>query len=135
VVDSTRFLRGVQVTNQDGVAEFGTIYPGWYAGRTIHIHLKVHLGGSVGHTYQGGRVSHTGQLFLPEGVTASIANLSPYRTHTVHRTSQKEDHVFLSEGGGQSVRHLERLTKGSDESGFVATVTLAVDPDASPTRF
>ena len=37
------YLRGAQVTNRDGVAEFTTIYPGWYPGRTIHIHAKVHL--------------------------------------------------------------------------------------------
>ena len=39
----TRYLRGAQVTNKDGVAEFTTIYPGWYQGRTMHIHAKVHL--------------------------------------------------------------------------------------------
>ena len=37
------FLRGLQVTNRDGIAEFTTIYPGWYPGRTVHIHGKVHL--------------------------------------------------------------------------------------------
>jgi protocatechuate 3,4-dioxygenase beta subunit len=37
------FLRGAQVTNADGVVEFTTVYPGWYPGRTIHIHAKVHL--------------------------------------------------------------------------------------------
>jgi protocatechuate 3,4-dioxygenase beta subunit len=37
------YLRGAQVTNGDGVAEFLTIYPGWYPGRTVHIHAKVHL--------------------------------------------------------------------------------------------
>ena len=37
------YLRGAQVTNRDGVVEFTTVYPGWYPGRTIHIHAKVHL--------------------------------------------------------------------------------------------
>jgi protocatechuate 3,4-dioxygenase beta subunit len=37
------YLRGAQVTNRDGVAEFTTVYPGWYPGRTVHIHAKVHL--------------------------------------------------------------------------------------------
>jgi protocatechuate 3,4-dioxygenase beta subunit len=37
------YLRGAQVTDRDGVAEFTTIYPGWYPGRTIHIHAKVHV--------------------------------------------------------------------------------------------
>jgi protocatechuate 3,4-dioxygenase beta subunit len=39
----THYLRGAQVTNADGVVEFATIYPGWYQGRTVHIHAKVHL--------------------------------------------------------------------------------------------
>ena len=37
------FCRGAQVTNADGVAQFRTVYPGWYPGRTPHIHVKVHL--------------------------------------------------------------------------------------------
>jgi hypothetical protein len=40
---STRYLRGAQVTNQDGIVEFLTIYPGWYQGRTVHIHAMVHI--------------------------------------------------------------------------------------------
>jgi protocatechuate 3,4-dioxygenase beta subunit len=41
--EGERFLRGAQVTNKEGIAEFVTIYPGWYPGRTVHIHAKVHL--------------------------------------------------------------------------------------------
>lgn len=40
-----RFLRGTQITGADGVATFLTIYPGWYTGRAVHIHVKVHAGG------------------------------------------------------------------------------------------
>ena len=45
-VEEGTFLRGVQTTNADGIAEFQTIYPGWYTGRTVHIHMKVHVGGA-----------------------------------------------------------------------------------------
>lgn len=41
--DEETYLRGAQATNADGVAQFTTIYPGWYQGRTVHIHCKVHL--------------------------------------------------------------------------------------------
>ena len=37
------YLRGLQLTDAHGVAEFLTVYPGWYPGRTVHIHAKVHL--------------------------------------------------------------------------------------------
>jgi hypothetical protein len=65
------FLRGIQLTNADGIAEFQTIYPGWYAGRTVHIHMKVHVGGTPevlelatpagpdAGTYEGGHVSQS----------------------------------------------------------------------------
>ena len=36
------FLRGTQVTDGDGLVEFETIYPGWYPGRTAHIHFKAY---------------------------------------------------------------------------------------------
>ena len=54
---STTFLRGIQRTNASGLATFVTLFPGWYQGRTTHIHVKVHLGGNV---------VHTGQLYFPE---------------------------------------------------------------------
>lgn len=57
------YLRGVQLTDANGVASFRTVYPGWYQGRATHIHLKTHVGGrSGGSTYSGGHVAHTGQL-------------------------------------------------------------------------
>jgi protocatechuate 3,4-dioxygenase beta subunit len=49
---SRTFLRGIQKTDAKGFATFKTIYPGWYPGRTVHIHVKVHLGGNVVHTGQ-----------------------------------------------------------------------------------
>jgi len=123
-LDATRFLRGLQTTDDRGTAEFATIYPGWYLGRAIHIHLKVHA---------GGRVAHTGQLFFPEEVTERIARLQPYAKHReVHRTTQDEDEIFESQHGASGMLILSRVDAKSDAGGFVATVTLAVDPDAVP---
>ncbi len=122
--DATRFLRGVQLTDKQGIAEFATLYPGWYHGRAIHIHLKVHL---------GGHVSHTGQLFFPEDVTAEVAKLAPYAKRLgVHRTTQGEDNIFRTQHGSASMVNLTRLENGSNAGGFLATVTLAVDPEATP---
>lgn len=39
--DDYTWLRGVQQTDEDGMVEFDTIVPGWYSGRTAHIHVKV----------------------------------------------------------------------------------------------
>src|SRR5437868_1621090 len=59
---SRTFLRGIQKTDKNGLAMFTTIYPGWYQGRAVHIHVKVHVGGSV---------VHTGQLFFSDALTRS----------------------------------------------------------------
>ena len=44
--DGKTFMRGIQRTNKSGLATFVTVYPGWYSGRTVHIHVQVSLGGS-----------------------------------------------------------------------------------------
>lgn len=132
--DKTRFLRGVQITNQEGIVEFSTLYPGWYAGRAIHIHLKAHLGGNrAADTYQGGHVSHTGQLFFPEDATERVAKALPYAKRLgVHRTTQEEDDIFRSQHGGASMVRLERAGNSSNPEGFTATVTLGIDPGLTP---
>ena len=135
-IDGTRFLHGVQITNQAGMVEFATLYPGWYAGRAIHIHLKARLGGERAEDkYAGGHVSHTGQLFLPEEISERVAKMQPYAKHVnVARTTQQRDAVFASQNGRDSIVQIERIGKGSDLQGFLATVTLAVDPDLTPKR-
>jgi protocatechuate 3,4-dioxygenase beta subunit len=134
-VKSARYLRGVQLTDTEGRAEFSTLYPGWYVGRTIHIHLKVHIGSTdAGDANRGGRVCHTGQLFFPEDITADVARLEPYVSRSgIHRTLQGEDGVFREQDGAASLLALTRLDKRSPGSGFLAAVTLAVNPDAEPT--
>lgn len=131
-VDATRFLRGVQLSDASGLAEFATLYPGWYSGRAIHIHAKVHLGGEAAKKYSGGHVAHTGQFFFPEDLTERIARIAPYATRSeVHRTTQGEDGVFSSQHGAECLLKMERLGK-TDDAGFHASVTLAVDPEATP---
>ncbi len=133
-IDSTRFLRGIQVSNQQGMVEFASIYPGWYQGRTIHLHMKVRLGGAAGEeTWNGGHVAHTGQIYFPEDVTAEVAALQPYAANSgVHRTLQSEDGIFRSQHGSSGIVTLDRLQQGTNSSGFLALATLAIDPEATP---
>jgi hypothetical protein len=133
-VDTTRFLRGVQITNQQGIAEFSTIYPGWYAGRAIHIHVKVHVGGNeTADTYAGGHIAHTGQLFFPEDLTQKIAQLDPYVQHLdTPQTTQEQDGIFRSQDGASSILKLEKASKVAASSGLLAAVAMAVDPQLTP---
>lgn len=130
------FLRGIQLTDSNGVANIKTIYPGWYAGRATHIHLKVHVGGAAADgTYEGGTVAHTGQLFFDDALTDQIAQIDPYNTRDVVRTRNDEDNVLA--GGLDEPGFLLEMTPvvdGSLADGFVGTVTLGVDPAAISTE-
>ena len=119
-IDATRFLRGVQITDKAGMVEFETLYPGWYQGRAIHIHMKVHLAGTEHETYEGGHVCHTGQIFLPEELTERITKMPPYVGNSnVHTTTQADDHVFQDQHGAGLIAGVERLVKnGKDSDGL-----------------
>lgn len=110
--DKKTFLRGIQRTNAQGVARFTTIYPGWYAGRTVHIHVKVHVGGTV---------IHTGQLYFPDSLTDAVYRLAPYNRRPNRTTRNATDGIFSS-GGRQSTLRLTRRTHG----GFNGSITMGV---------
>jgi len=77
-----KFLRGTQVTDQSGSVVFQTIYPGWYPGRTTHIHFKVHPTATT---------EVTSQLYFPEEITAAAYRASPYDTRGQKNTSNDAD--------------------------------------------
>ena len=130
--DATRYLRGVQISDASGLVAFSTLYPGWYSGRAIHIHAKVHIGGEAAKKYAGGHVAHTGQLFFPEELTDRISRIEPYaRRIDVYRTTQADDGIFNSQHGAECMLNIERLGK-TDGDGFRAAITLAIDPEATP---
>ncbi|OCK85613.1 aromatic compound dioxygenase [Lepidopterella palustris CBS 459.81] len=90
---NTTYLRGVQPTSSDGVAEFDTIFPGHYAGRAIHNHVVVHTNASIlpNGSYAGGTVAHIGQLFFDEELRSAVEETYPYNTNTQVITSNEDD--------------------------------------------
>jgi protocatechuate 3,4-dioxygenase beta subunit len=96
------YLRGIQRTNGTGVATFTTIYPGWYRGRTVHIHVRVHIGGSI---------VHTGQLYFPEKVSDQVYTRAPYAARGSRDTHNASDMVFRN-GGPKSMLKLTRSGSG-----------------------
>jgi protocatechuate 3,4-dioxygenase beta subunit len=126
------YLRGIQLTGADGRAEFATIYPGQYPGRTTHIHLKVHLGGRPGNGgYSGGHVSHVGQLFTADRDDAEVFALVPYDRNPAEITPRGADFIFRDQGGSSSELALERVGTNLARDGFSASATLGVDPSAT----
>jgi protocatechuate 3,4-dioxygenase beta subunit len=130
---TTTFLRGIQPTDDQGVATFQTIYSGWYTGRTVHIHLKVHVGGTEAKTYTGGHVAHTGQLFFDDTISDKVFALQPYATHTGTRTRNGEDNILGDHADEPGFLLDLTQTDASDLSqGFTGTIALGVDPNATP---
>jgi protocatechuate 3,4-dioxygenase beta subunit len=126
------WLRGVQLTNAKGAAEFATVYPGHYRGRTAHIHIKVHVGGRAsGRAYTGGHVSHTGQLMFPDAVSTQVYALAPYTSNRTARTYNSQDRVYTEQGGSRVLLRPTRLGARLSD-GLRAVITLVVDPKATP---
>jgi protocatechuate 3,4-dioxygenase beta subunit len=126
------WLRGVQLTDATGIAEFDTIYPGHYAGRATHIHVKVHIGGTKSATtYSGGHVSHTGQLFFDDAISGQVYLLAPYTSDTAARVLDPADSVYTEQGGSKSLVKLS-LLGATVANGFLGTVTLGVNPASTP---
>jgi protocatechuate 3,4-dioxygenase beta subunit len=83
------FLRGYQVTDSNGTVEFKTIYPGWYEGRTIHIHDKVRM-------FNGSDTSleWTSQLYFNNSINQQIHKQAPYSNHGPPQSTNEEDIVY-----------------------------------------
>lgn len=112
------FLRGSQQTDRDGVVSFVTLYPGWYAGRTTHIHFKV---------WSGTRAVLTSQFFLPDALSEFLyTQVSGYKRARLRDTLNSADGIALRAGDTVlgAVHEAHRR--------YVATLALVVDPGANP---
>lgn len=123
-VDETgkSFLRGTQMTDAAGWVTFNTLYPGWYDGRTTHIHFKVFL---------DQRTVLTGQTFLPDALNEFIyANVPDYGGRARQRTViNANDHVIER----ADPEHRAFCAVKEERDRYVATLTLGVDRRAETT--
>ncbi len=122
-------FEGLRMTNNDGIAIFDTIYPGWYLGRTIHMHVKVHLGGIYNNAtslYSGGTTVHTGQLYFNDTLSDLVAQQSPYSSHTVTRLLNSQDGIYAG-GGSYTLMNIQYTNSVLGfSSGLITTVTLGI---------
>jgi len=129
------YLRGIQLTDRNGLAEFATIYPGQYPGRTTHIHVKVHTGGRRGDgAYSGGHASHTGQLFTSDRLDAEVFALAPYNRNTGEIAPRGGDAIYRVQGGSSSVLDLAPAGSGLARDGLTGKATLGVDLNPTSAR-
>ncbi|MEW9548120.1 hypothetical protein [Nonomuraea sp. NPDC050783] len=109
--DDKRYLRGAQVANADGVVRFTTIWPGWYRGRTIHIHVMVHVSDQ--------RVLTT-QLMFDEKLNSAVMARAPYAKHTGRDTFNDGDSIYRDS-------MLMKVTEEDD--GYLGAIVLSADSD------
>jgi protocatechuate 3,4-dioxygenase beta subunit len=129
--DDERYLRGTWRTDKKGEVAFRTVFPGWYQGRCVHIHTKVHVNGTwTDAGYEGGTTCHTGQLFFDEASVLATAEVEPYSTNTTTRTTLDEDTIYPGNGTEGGLLKL-KYKKGAISKGVVATLTMGVDPEAT----
>ncbi|MGI5376819.1 intradiol ring-cleavage dioxygenase [Streptomyces sp. CA-251387] len=131
--DDERYLRGTWKTDRNGQVVFKTVFPGWYQGRCVHIHTKVHVNGAwTDAGYEGGNTCHTGQLFFDEESVLASAEVEPYSTNTTTRTTLDDDTIYPGNGTEGGLLKL-KYKKNDIAKGVVATITMGADPEATNT--
>lgn len=110
-----KFLRGYQVTDASGKVEFMTIYPGWYPGRTVHIHFKIRTNPTteLGHEF-------TSQLYFDDSLTDQVHAQPPYAARGHRTTTNATDGIF-QRGGSQLMLKLVK-----DAQGYVGTLDIGL---------
>ena len=109
VTDDGTYLRGAQVADANGVVQFVTVYPGWYRGRTVHIHLKVHI---------DKRTVLTTQLYFDEALNDEVFVTSPYDEHAGRDTTNDNDAIFAETG---------LLTVQPRAEGYLGLINLGIE--------
>jgi len=123
---ATRYLRGYQHTDATGRAVFDTIVPGWYEGRTPHIHLKIRTAGA-----RAARDEFTSQLYFRDDVLDTIYRRAPYATRPNRRVRNEDDGIFSAPlpddpAHANGTALLLALEPAGD--GYTARFTIALDP-------
>ena len=107
-----KFLRGFQTTDSNGTVKFTTIYPGWYEGRAVHIHLKIR-------TQDG--YDFTSQVFFDESLTDKVFAKAPYNGRG-ERLLRNEDDSIYNESNGQMMLKVDET-----DSGYTSVFNIALD--------
>lgn len=117
---SEHFLRGFQVTDGAGRAQFTTIYPGWYPGRAVHIHFKIRSALTAEKGY-----AFASQVFFDDELSDTVHGVPPYSAHGVRDRRNRDDGIYRNGG--------EQLTLKVAEKGgvFAAVVEVAIDRSRS----
>ena len=101
-----KFLRGYQVTDATGTARFTTIYPGWYPGRTVHLHFMIRAGRSAAR-----REEFTSQLYFDDALTDRVLANAPYASRGPRTLKNGGDGLYRR-GGSQLLLAVQEQGQG-----------------------
>lgn len=126
------YLRGYQLTDDNGTVRFTTVYPGWYEGRAIHIHVKVR-------TFEGSEktLEWTSQFYLNNSISEQVHTQPPYSDHGLPKVTNEEDMIYRgasSDGLVQSNtgdRLMLNLSRGDDEQSYLGTFNIVLNSGQS----
>lgn len=110
-----KFFRGYQITDAGGEATFVTIYPGWYAGRTVHIHVKVR----TAHAAER-HLEFTSQMYFDDGLSDRVYADPPYAAKGRRNARNQDDRIFRR-GGDQLM-----LAPTQSADGYAATFAMGL---------
>jgi protocatechuate 3,4-dioxygenase beta subunit len=111
-----RHLRGYQITDEAGEARFRTIYPGWYRGRTVHIHFKIRTAPKAERGQE-----FTSQLYFDDALTTEVLSRMPYAAKQGRRDRNTDDRLFA--GGGDQLL----LAPRAQRKGYVARFEIGLE--------
>jgi protocatechuate 3,4-dioxygenase beta subunit len=131
--DDDTYLRGGQCTDKKGIVRFTTTYPGFYAGRALHIHVAVRV--KAGNYCMDARhVAWVGQLYFPEVASRSVLNAREYSGRAVSSLTNAQDFYYKTMGGEASTLSVHAISRDSHEDGFFGHFTIGIDTFAVSTH-
>ena len=112
------FMRGTVFTDAKGIAEFITVYPGWYRGRTTHVHFKVFLDQTN---------ILTGQIFFPDALSEYLyLNVAPYNERGAERDTLNANDNIATRATRASFAYVKEM-----DAGYLVAMIVGVDPNAT----
>jgi protocatechuate 3,4-dioxygenase beta subunit len=134
-IDNT-WLRGIQPTNEDGVAQFQSIFPGHYVGRTTHIHVMAHTNATLQANKTLGLenyASHVGQVFFDQDLISAVESVAPYSTNQQALTTNEEDGIMAQEAATEGVDPIMEYTLLGDsvEDGIFGWIAFGINTTVS----
>jgi len=111
---SASFLRGRQISDDNGVVNFLTVYPGWYPGRAVHVHLRILV---------DSRELLVSQLLFDDALSDLVYEGHPdYAGRPTRETMNGGDSVFAATEAERFIFDFEQLEAGVLQASYTIGV-------------